>query len=126
MASMETIASLRALETEKDILKAGWYLTAVRGHLFNMEFALTSKCQAAGFASAGAGANVVHLYRAVTADIPLDQQKLVQRRIKEAILKSTVFCGVPRTAQALFPLFEDLKDEEVDNFGPRLALMKPL
>lgn len=62
----------------------------------------------------------------MTANIPLDQQKLVQRRIKEAVLKSTVFCGVPRTAQALFPLFEDLKDEEVDHYGPRLASTTPL
>lgn len=61
----------------------------------------------------------MQLYQAATQQVDLDDQKIVQRRIKEAILKTSALYGVPRSLQALFPLFNTLKDEEIDNFGPR-------
>ena len=71
---------------------------------------------------AGIGADVLSLYRLATRDLPLETAKLVQRRVKETILKSTVFTGVPRTAVATHLFYRDLKDKEIDNFAPRSVL----
>lgn len=52
-------------------------------------------------------------------DLPLDQEKLVQRRIKEAILKSSILTGVPRCLQSLIPIFREFKEDGIDTFAPR-------
>ena len=75
--------------------------------------------QVAAMIGAGIGADVLSMYRLATRDLPLETAKLVQRRVKEAILKSTVFTGVPRTAAATRLFYRDLKDEEIDNYAPR-------
>lgn len=77
------------------------------------------KIQVVSLAAACAGAEVVKLYRHVCADLPLDEQKLVQRRIKEALIRTGHLYGTPKVIQTLFPLFQDLKDEEIDQYGPR-------
>ena len=51
--------------------------------------------------------------------MPLGVAKLVQRRLKEAILKSTIFVGVPRALGAAGSLYRSLSDEEIDSYGPR-------
>lgn len=77
------------------------------------------KLQVVSLAAACAGGEVVKLYRHVCADLPLDEQKLVQRRIKEALIRTGHLYGTPKVIQTLFPLFQDLKDEEIDQYGPR-------
>lgn len=77
------------------------------------------KIQVVSLAAACAGAEVVKLYRHVCEGLPLDEQKLVQRRIKEALIRTGHLYGTPKVIQALFPLFQDLKDEEIDQYGPR-------
>ncbi|PPJ54813.1 hypothetical protein CBER1_08444 [Cercospora berteroae] len=74
---------------------------------------------AASLAAASEGHQVVKLYRHVCKDLPLEKQKLVQRRMKEAVLKTGPMYGSPKMLQALFPLFKDLKEEEIDHYGPR-------
>ncbi|KIW50503.1 hypothetical protein PV05_09307 [Exophiala xenobiotica] len=103
LIDIDTIILFRDREGERDPLKAIWYLVAT-----------------AALTGAGAGPNIPSLYRAATTGLPLELAKLVQRRLKEAILKSTIFVGVPRSAGAAFALFRDLSDEEIDHFGPRL------
>lgn len=77
------------------------------------------KIQVVSLAAACAGGEVVKLYRHVCEGLPLDEQKLVQRRIKEALIRTGHLYGTPKVIQALFPLFQDLKDEEIDQYGPR-------
>lgn len=77
------------------------------------------KIQVVSLAAACAGAEVVKLYRHVCEGLPLEEQKLVQRRIKEALIRTGHLYGTPKVIQALFPLFQDLKDEEIDQYGPR-------
>ncbi|USP80430.1 uncharacterized protein yc1106_07704 [Curvularia clavata] len=79
---------------------------------------------AVALASSGAGPDVVKVYQAAIQQVELDDQKIVQRRIKEAILKTSALYGVPRSLQALFPLFNSLKDEEIDHYGPRWEAMQ--
>jgi len=43
----------------------------------------------------------------------------VQRRFKEAILKTSALYGIPRSLQALLALFANLRDEQIDHYGPR-------
>ncbi|EXJ57725.1 uncharacterized protein A1O5_12515 [Cladophialophora psammophila CBS 110553] len=102
MALVDTVILFRDREGERDPLKATWYLVAT-----------------AALTGAGAGSAVPSVYRAATNGLPLELAKLVQRRLKEAILKSTIFVGVPRSAGAAFALFRDLSDEEIDHYGPR-------
>lgn len=59
------------------------------------------------------------LYRLATDGLSLENKKIVQRRIKEAVLKGVILYGVPRSAQALGPLYKILPDEEIDTYGPR-------
>lgn len=75
--------------------------------------------KATALAAANAGTDVPELYRLATRNLQPEQQKLVQRRFKEAILKGSVLYGIPRSLQALLPLFATLKDEEIDHYGPR-------
>lgn len=77
------------------------------------------KIQVVSLAAACAGAEVVKLYRHVCEGLPLEEQKLVQRRVKEALIRTGHLYGTPKVIQALFPLFQDLKDEEIDQYGPR-------
>ncbi|KIW95785.1 uncharacterized protein Z519_02849 [Cladophialophora bantiana CBS 173.52] len=102
MALIDTVIRFRDREGERDPLKATWYLMAT-----------------AALTGAGAGSAVPSVYRAATTGLPLELARLVQRRLKEAILKSTIFVGVPRSAGAAFALFRDLSDEEIDHYGPR-------
>ncbi|GME66488.1 uncharacterized protein LTHEOB_8708 [Neofusicoccum parvum] len=68
---------------------------------------------------ASAGAETPELYRLCTSNLSLEKEKLVQRRLKEAVLKTSLLYGVPKSLQALIPLFNSLKDEQIDDYGPR-------
>ena len=54
-----------------------------------------------------------------------DERLRVQRRIKEAILKTSPLYGVPRSLQALLPLFSILPDGEIDTYAPRSDYLVP-
>lgn len=75
--------------------------------------------QGVALAAASAGPEVPKLYKLATQGLSLEEQKIVQRRLKEAILKASCLYGVPKSLQALLPLFAILKDEEIDHYGPR-------
>lgn len=134
MASLtETLTKLRELDSERDIVQAKWYIIAVRirhprpisplrgfvDHQSPRGHQLTVSAQAAALASAGAGADLVELYKLATHDLPLGTELLVQRRIKEAVLKTSCLYGVPKSLQALLPLFASLPDDHIDHAGPR-------
>lgn len=131
MASLtDTLLKLRELDDERDIVQAKWYIIAVRirhrrpmSPLRGLSTArghqLTASVQAAALASAGAGADLVDLYKLATHDLPLEKELLVQRRIKEAVLKTSCLYGVPKSLQALLPLFASLPDDHIDHSGPR-------
>lgn len=72
-------------------------------------------------AAAGAGPDVTALYQVAIRDTSLTEEKHIQRRMKEAILKTSILYGVPRSLQALLPLFATLKEEHIDHYGPRLV-----
>jgi hypothetical protein len=59
------------------------------------------------------------LYRLATVDLSVEDRKVVQRRIKEALLKGAVLYGIPRSGQALGPLFQALPPDEIDLYAPR-------
>lgn len=73
-------------------------------------------------AAAGAGPDVTELYQIATRGTSLDEEKHIQRRLKEAILKTSILYGVPKSLQALLPLFATLKEEQIDHYGPRSDL----
>jgi hypothetical protein len=75
--------------------------------------------QAAALAAASAGAKVPQLYQIATHGLSLQDKKVVQCRLKEAILKSSPLYGVPRSLQALLPLFSALEEDEIESYGPR-------
>ncbi|KAF4339902.1 carboxymuconolactone decarboxylase [Fusarium beomiforme] len=91
-----------AREQAEDITKARWYIVA-----------------AVALTSAAAGPEVTRLYQKSTYGHGIEIKKLIQRRVKEAILKTSALYGIPRSLQALMPLFNTLKDEEVEDYGPR-------
>lgn len=62
------------------------------------------------------------LYLEATKDLELEDRKIVQRRIKEAILKGSILYGVPRAAQGFGSLFRILPEDEIDTFAPRYAI----
>lgn len=70
-------------------------------------------------AAAGAGPDVVELYQMATNGTDLTEEKRIQRRFKEAILKTSLLYGVPKSLQALLPLFATLREEQIDHYGPR-------
>ncbi|EOD43912.1 putative carboxymuconolactone decarboxylase protein [Neofusicoccum parvum UCRNP2] len=74
---------------------------------------------ASGLAAANAGHQIPDLYRMATAGLSIQDSKIVQRRIKEAILKCAILYGIPRSGQALGPLYRILGDDEIDDFSPR-------
>jgi len=51
--------------------------------------------------------------------LPLEQEMIVQRRIKEALLKASILTGVPRVLQSLVPMFREFKEDGIDTFAPR-------
>lgn len=77
-------------------------------------------------AAAGAGPDVAELYQMVTKGMSLPDEKHVQRRLKEAVLKTSILYGIPRSLQALLPLFATLKEEQIDHYGPRFVLVDDL
>ncbi|KAF9892297.1 hypothetical protein FE257_002074 [Aspergillus nanangensis] len=79
---------------------------------------------AVSLAAAGAGPDVTLLYQMATAGTSLDEEKRIQRRLKEAILKTSILYGVPRSLQTLLPLFATLDDEHIDHYGPRTNALK--
>ncbi|KAJ5363871.1 uncharacterized protein N7496_009584 [Penicillium cataractarum] len=105
MAPVELFDELRALESTET--KDQWYIVA-----------------ATAMAAAGAGPDVTELYQMATKGKSLDEEKHIQRRLKEAILKTSILYGVPRSLQALLPLFSILKEEQIDHYGPRTEAMK--
>lgn len=121
MISLDFLQLFRTREGGSDARHACWYVLAVSSHLTLVRQAACSLSEASGLTAAGEGAYVKDVYQLASAGLPLEHQKMIQRRIKEAILKTTVFCGVPRTAKALYPLYNSLSDEEIDHYGPRLV-----
>jgi hypothetical protein len=63
----------------------------------------------------------------VTKDCSIAEKKIVQRRMKEAILKISLLCGLPRAVTALFSLYAIIPDDEIDEFGPRydISALRP-
>lgn len=59
------------------------------------------------------------LYTKVTSSLSLGDRKIVQRRLKEAILKGSILYGVPRSASAFSALYAVLPDDEIDTYSPR-------
>ncbi|KAG5742951.1 hypothetical protein H9Q69_005575 [Fusarium xylarioides] len=98
----ELFADFRKSEADCDALHAKWYLVA-----------------AVALAASSAGDRVPDLYRLAVADLPLDQEKIVQRRIKEALLKTSILMGLPKALQSLVPLYRCMTEDKVDTYGPR-------
>ncbi|EME81078.1 uncharacterized protein MYCFIDRAFT_176406 [Pseudocercospora fijiensis CIRAD86] len=111
---IELLETFSGKEGVVDITKATWYAVAV--------------CEvpdsACALAASSAGHEVVRLYRFATIGHPLETQKAIQRRIKEAIVKTSMLYGASKALQALYPLFKDLKEEEIDHYGPRWDTVK--
>ncbi|EXA34313.1 hypothetical protein FOQG_16685 [Fusarium oxysporum f. sp. raphani 54005] len=105
MDLITTLKKFRSIEADVDANQARWYIVAV-----------------AAMAAASAGPDVPKLYALATECLPIDEKKLVQRRLKEAILKTSCLYGVPRSLQALLPLFATIPDDEIDHYGPRYGL----
>ncbi|EKG11929.1 hypothetical protein MPH_10973 [Macrophomina phaseolina MS6] len=107
MSIAEVIQQFREQEEGTDIVQARWYIVTI-----------------AALAAASAGPQTPELYRLCTAGLPLDREKLVQRRLKEAVLKTSVLYGVPKSLQALYPLYHSLTDEQIDTYSPRVAALE--
>ncbi|KAL3431418.1 hypothetical protein BDV09DRAFT_198712 [Aspergillus tetrazonus] len=73
----------------------------------------------AAVAAARGGADVVKIYQMATAGLNVNEEKHVQRRLKEAILKTSILYGIPKSLQALLPLFATLDDDRINHYGPR-------
>lgn len=123
MALREILSHFRSHDQERNILKARWPIVAVSHRIGS--FVIVAKCyclKAAALAASGAGSDVPELYRMATYGLPLELEKLVQRRLKEAILKTSVLYGIPKSLQALLPLFATLTDDQIDHYGPRYVV----
>ncbi|KAF5572850.1 carboxymuconolactone decarboxylase [Fusarium pseudoanthophilum] len=99
---VDLFAEFRKAEADRDVVHAKWYLAA-----------------AVALAASSAGDRVPDLYHFVVADLPLDQEKIVQRRIKEALLKTSVLMGIPKALQSLVPLYRCMDKDKIDAYGPR-------
>jgi hypothetical protein len=75
--------------------------------------------KAAGLAPANKGEFMPELYRLATVNLPVEDRKVAQWRIKEALLKGAVLYGIPRSGQALGPLFQALPPDEIGLYAPR-------
>lgn len=120
MAILDIVSEFAKREGRSNVLEDNWYTVAVRRGLNYIDITdWLIVLQAAAIAAANRGKDIPGLYRLATQNLNLEQQKLVQRRLKEAILKTSILYGIPRALQALWPLFATLKDEEIDHYGPR-------
>ncbi|KAM0244420.1 hypothetical protein ACHAP5_006222 [Fusarium lateritium] len=99
---VDLLADFRKSEENCDIIYAKWYLGA-----------------AVALAASGAGDRIPDLYHLAVAGLPLDQEKIVQRRIKEALLKTSVLMGFPKTLQSVVPLYRCMAKDKVDAYAPR-------
>jgi len=52
-------------------------------------------------------------------DLSVEEEKIVQRRIKESLLKSSILIGAPRFLGSLAPIVREIKDDRIDTFAPR-------
>lgn len=77
------------------------------------------RVKASAMAASSCGPDSVKLYRIAVEGLELEDELIVQRRLKEAILKTSALFGVPRCLQALFPIFHSLDDDHIDTFAPR-------
>lgn len=102
MPVAEVVKKFREQEKGTDVLKQLWYIAAI-----------------AALAAASAGTETPDLYRLATEGLSLEKEKLVQRRLKEAVLKTSLLYGVPKSLQALYPLYHSLREEQIDTYGPR-------
>ncbi|KAJ9156045.1 hypothetical protein NKR23_g804 [Pleurostoma richardsiae] len=102
MSLVSLSETFRDEEKNSDVRTAKWYIIA-----------------ASALAAAGGGPAVVDLYQLAIKGVTLDEEKTIQRRIKEAILKTSILYGVPKSLQALLPLFSILPDDRIDHTGPR-------
>ncbi|KAH6698165.1 hypothetical protein BKA61DRAFT_710161 [Leptodontidium sp. MPI-SDFR-AT-0119] len=102
MSLTDILEQYRKEEGAEDITKAKWYIIA-----------------ACAMAASSAGAQIPDLYRMASASLDLETEKVVQRRIKDAILKTSGLYGIPRSLQALLPLFAILPDDHIDRVSPR-------
>ncbi|PYI05106.1 hypothetical protein BO78DRAFT_419964 [Aspergillus sclerotiicarbonarius CBS 121057] len=107
MAPLQLFEEIRARGESNAETKDRWYIVA-----------------ATAMAAAGAGPDVAELYQLTTKDTSLAEEKHIQRRLKEAILKTSILYGVPRSLQALLPLFSILKEEQIDHYGPRTEALQ--
>ena len=73
-------------------------------------------------AAAGAGPDVAELYQTAIKGTTSAEAKHIQRRLKEAILKTSILFGIPKSLQALLPLFSTLTEDEIDHYGPRCVV----
>ncbi|KAH6971266.1 hypothetical protein BKA56DRAFT_661156 [Ilyonectria sp. MPI-CAGE-AT-0026] len=105
--SLDFLLEFRDHERQRDLNQQVWYIVGA--------VALTACNQ---------GARVTELYQSATQDLPLEDKKVIQRRIKEAILKSSPLTGMPRALRALLPLYESISDDEIDNYAPRIAVLE--
>ncbi|KAF5615585.1 carboxymuconolactone decarboxylase, partial [Fusarium tjaetaba] len=96
-ASLDFLEKYRQAESGLDITEQTWYLAA-----------------AAALAGANVGARQPDLYRLATKDLPVEKELIVQRRIKEVILKLSLMIGNPRSLGSLIPLFGVFKPDVVD------------
>lgn len=80
-----------------------------------------NRAQIAALAAASASEDTPELYRLCTDGLSLEKEKLVQRRVKEAVLKTSMLYGVPKALQALYPMFNSWTDEQIDTYGPRFV-----
>ncbi|KKK14622.1 hypothetical protein P175DRAFT_0492653 [Aspergillus ochraceoroseus IBT 24754] len=79
---------------------------------------------AVALTAAGEGSCIVELYQRATHGLTLEAEKAVQRRLKEALLKTSIICGIPRALEALLPLINSLSEEQVEDYGPRTEAME--
>ncbi|KAL3440799.1 hypothetical protein BJX65DRAFT_300216 [Aspergillus insuetus] len=100
------LAELRASGEQNEETRGKWYTIA-----------------AVAVAAAGGGGDVVRIYKMATAGLGVEDEKQVQRRLKEAILKTSILYGIPKSLQALLPLFATLDDDRIDHYGPRTEKM---
>ncbi|KAM5362485.1 hypothetical protein ACJA88_014025 [Fusarium oxysporum] len=99
---IDLMADFRIAEADCDAIHAKWYLAA-----------------AVALAASSAGDRLPDLYHLAVADLPLDQEKYVQRRIKEALLETSILMGLPKTLQSLVPLYRCMTKDKIDAYGPR-------
>ncbi|KAF5016775.1 hypothetical protein F66182_11431, partial [Fusarium sp. NRRL 66182] len=101
-ASLDFLEKYRQAESDLEVTEQTWYLAAT-----------------AALAGANIGARQPDLYRMATKDLPPEKELIVQRRIKEVLLKLSLMIGNPRALGSLIPLFGAFKPGVVDLFGPR-------